>query len=325
MPRPRCGNDPWPNTGAPSHDAPTQTAPKTRETRSCKHKTCLPGFAFLAANCPPLPLGVFLTVLLCVFVIFGSVIPPLSGPLSSTGEEELAARGPPRLGGGGGWRCSSRCCNKSRRLPVVFVLSWRPLDGCTYHREAPRIYPKFAPRAHCGKSALQHNQPLLPSPQGPPFGLLPWQLSTGGYHSMIRNPPGLCYVAHGCGGEHPPNCTVMGRTEGEASPAWEGRQGAEAARGGRATAVPSQPSLSPWLGTDHAPNLLRKTQTSAHTRINQPAHLLSLCGKPDMPLVSGWETGAQQRSALYHRPLSNTRPPHHQNSVGTCCVQRVAQ
>ena len=24
-------------------------------------------------------------------------------------------------------------------------------------------------------------------------------------------------------------------------------------------------------------------------------------------------------------PLSNTRPPHHRNSVGTCCVQRVAQ
>ena len=27
----------------------------------------------------------------------------------------------------------------------------------------------------------------------------------------------------------------------------------------------------------------------------------------------------------YQRPLSNTRPLHHQNSVGTCCVQCVAQ
>ena len=37
--------------------------------------------------------------------------------------------------------------------------------------------------------------------------------------------------------------------------------------------------------------------------------------QPDMPLGS----------APYQWPLSNTRPLHHQNSVGTCCVQRVAQ
>ena len=30
-------------------------------------------------------------------------------------------------------------------------------------------------------------------------------------------------------------------------------------------------------------------------------------------------------AALHQRPLSNTRPPHHQNSVGTCCVRCVAQ
>ena len=29
---------------------------------------------------------------------------------------------------------------------VVFVYSWRPLDGCVSHREGPQIYPKFAPR-----------------------------------------------------------------------------------------------------------------------------------------------------------------------------------
>ena len=45
----------------------------------------------------------------------------------------------------------------------------------------------------------------------------------------------------------------------------------------------------------------------------------------DMPLASGRETGSQLQWALYQRPLSNTRPPHHQNSVGTCCVRRVAQ
>ena len=34
----------WSNTGAPSQDAPTQTAHRTRDKRSCTYKTCLPGF-----------------------------------------------------------------------------------------------------------------------------------------------------------------------------------------------------------------------------------------------------------------------------------------
>ena len=50
----------------------------------------------------------------------------------------------------------------------------------------------------------------------------------------------------------------------------------------------------------------------------------SFCN-PDMPLASGRETGSQLQSAPYQGPLSNTRPSHHQNSVGTCGVQRVAQ
>ena len=41
-----------------------------------------------------------------------------------------------------------------RGFSGVFVLSCRPPDGCNYHREGPQIYPKFAPRAHRGKSAL---------------------------------------------------------------------------------------------------------------------------------------------------------------------------
>ena len=45
----------------------------------------------------------------------------------------------------------------------------------------------------------------------------------------------------------------------------------------------------------------------------------------DMPLASGRGTGASSPSAPYQMPLSNTRPPYHQNSAGTCCVQRVAQ
>ena len=45
----------------------------------------------------------------------------------------------------------------------------------------------------------------------------------------------------------------------------------------------------------------------------------------DMPAASGRETGSQSLPALYRRPLSNTRPLHHQNSVGTCCVQFVAE
>ena len=47
--------------------------------------------------------------------------------------------------------------------------------------------------------------------------------------------------------------------------------------------------------------------------------------RPDLQLASGRETGAESRSAPYHRPLSNTRPPQHENSVGACCVQRMAQ
>ena len=35
----------------------------------------------------------------------------------------------------------------------MFVISWRPLDGCSYPSEGALIYPKFAPRAHRGKSA----------------------------------------------------------------------------------------------------------------------------------------------------------------------------
>jgi hypothetical protein len=40
---------------------------------------------------------------------------------------------------------------------------------------------------------------------------------------------------------------------------------------------------------------------------------------------SGYHLVAHGTVAPYQRPLSHTRPPHHKNSVGTCCVQRVAR
>ena len=62
---------------------------------------------------------------------------------------------------------------------------------------------------------------------------------------VIRNPLALCHVSHTiCGGKHPPNFTVMGMTECEAlpAPAWDGRQGAEAALVSRGTTVPLSPT-----------------------------------------------------------------------------------
>ena len=41
----------------------------------------------------------------------------------------------------------------------MFVLSWRPLDGCNHHREGPQIYPEFASRVHRGKSVTKWRFP----------------------------------------------------------------------------------------------------------------------------------------------------------------------
>ena len=64
--------------------------------------------------------------------------------------------------------------------------------------------------------------------------------------SQIRNPQALCSISHiACGGEHPPNSTVMGMTEGEVLPGrvWEGRRGAEAALASRGGALERQASF----------------------------------------------------------------------------------
>ena len=66
---------------------------------------------------------------------------------------------------------------------VVFVLSWRPLDGCNYHREGPQTFPTLALRAHRARALLQERPPTLryidrqctctsctmPLPHGPDF------------------------------------------------------------------------------------------------------------------------------------------------------------
>ena len=71
-------------------------------------------------------------------------------------------------------------------------------------------------------------------------------------------------------GDHPPNFTVLGMTECEASPApaWDGHQGAEAARVTRGATVPLSPitnTLPHRLGSN-VDNLFLKTQTSVYTR-----------------------------------------------------------
>ena len=68
-------------------------------------------------------------------------------------------------------------------------------------------------------------RPALPPPLPPP----PHQTRPG-WHLAIRNPPALRDTPHiRCGGERPPNVTVMGMTECEALQlAWEGRRGAHA-------------------------------------------------------------------------------------------------
>ena len=63
-------------------------------------------------------------------------------------------------------------------------------------------------------------------------------------------------------------CAVMEMTECEAwpAPAWEGRQGVEAALVCRGTTVPLSPTGSTcpqWLGANNADHFLLKTQTSA--------------------------------------------------------------
>ena len=53
--------------------------------------------------------------------------------------------------------------------------------------------------------------------------------TTGGYQLVNRNPLALCYISHIiCGGEHPPNSAVSGKTLcawGMQAPACEVRQG----------------------------------------------------------------------------------------------------
>ena len=53
-------------------------------------------------------------------------------------------------------------------------------------------------------------------------------------------------------------------------------------------------------------------------------HLHPMCAS-DMPLASAGKLVLSRDRPGTKGRLSNTRPLHHRNSVGTRCVQRVAQ
>ena len=93
-----------------------------------------------------------------------------------------------------------------------------------------------------------------------------------------RDPWPCVTTSHISGGEHPSNCTVLGVTQCEASPApaWEGCRGADAALVRRTVPLsPTDSTFPQWNGTSSINNFLLTTQTSANTRRYQRAHLLS--------------------------------------------------
>ena len=92
------------------------------------------------------------------------------------------------------------------------------------------------------------------------------------------------------------------------------------------TRLPPQVVRDEWRRAAHKRAYRGSPCTSAHVHRHTSSHVhIRNTTRTDMPLASRRETGSSKQSAPYQRPLSNTRPPHHQNSVGTCCVQRVAQ
>ena len=83
---------------------------------------------------------------------------------------------------------------------VVFVLSWRPLDGCNSHREGSQTYPTFALRRHRGKLKCQGGrgggvkgcaplclQQVLKDPLPPTLLCMAWTWTAAeGWHSVGR-------------------------------------------------------------------------------------------------------------------------------------------
>ena len=127
-----------------------------------------------------------------------------------------------------------------------------------------------------------------------------------GERLVIRNLLDLCYFEHRCGGEHPPNVTVLGKTWYEAllAPAREGRQGTKAAPVSRGTTVPLSP---PKVMFPH--RLCAKSYTISLSKPNplctpgkyQPAHIRRASGKPNRPCDS---TGRFLGALTLSLPLS---------------------
>ena len=82
----------WSNTGEPPQDAPTQTAHRTLEKPSCKHKTCLPGCCcFMVANIILRLLGSF-----CSFLEASCRLQlPPGGPRYTTSSHSARTTSPP--------------------------------------------------------------------------------------------------------------------------------------------------------------------------------------------------------------------------------------
>ena len=85
-----------------------------------------------------------------------------------------------------------------------------------------------------------------------------------------------------CGGVRPPNFTVKARTGALPAPAWEGRQGAEAAPVSRSTAAPLPPAntFPRWPGTSDADDFLPDIQKQCVHPEVPTATLPGLYGNP---------------------------------------------
>ena len=144
-------------------------------------------------------------------------------------------------GGGGGWRNGLPC-----HPPPAKQSSSRPRDA----------YRRFTHTFAWLTFVMLHPPPppcgcLHQRKEAQPNGTMPGHSA---HHRWRSGGPGSCVTVPTsfCGGEHPPNFTVLGMPECEASPAWEGRQGAETAFVSSGTTVPLSPTeniFPPWPRT----------------------------------------------------------------------------
>ena len=117
----------------------------------------------------------------------------------------------------------------------------------------------------------------------------------------------------------PPNFTAMGMTEREAfpTPAWEGRQGVDAAPASRATLVPlssAENAFLQWVVTSNVDSFFLKTQTSVHPEA-PPGTLI--VGNPPLPAPSALIMPFPHLTRVCHcpPPLSCCTAPNPSPSV----------